>query len=307
MLYICPTPIGNLEDVTLRVLTVLKAVELIACEDTRHTRIFLDRHTISTRLVSFHEHNEEQRLSTLLPLLREGKDVAVVSDAGMPGVSDPGFTLVRACAAEGLPVTVLPGPSAVPTALVASGLPADRFAFVGFLARSANKMAEQIAAFDGTGAAVVTFEAPRRLAATLTSIGARWPERRLAVCRELTKLHEQVLRGTAAEVQAALPDPVRGEIVLVLEPYGQMAATRRSARRQAAARAGGGGEAGPAGAAPEMSAMVAGAASIEAALRELSDAGVGTKKAAGIVAGLTGLPRRQVYALALGVREGEEA
>jgi 16S rRNA (cytidine1402-2'-O)-methyltransferase len=307
MLYICPTPIGNLEDVTLRVLTVLNSVELIACEDTRHTRIFLDRHTISTRLVSFHEHNEEQRLGTLLPLLREGKDVAVVSDAGMPGISDPGFTLVRACAAEGLPVTVLPGPSSVPTALVASGLPFDRFAFVGFLARSANKMAEQIAAFDGTGAAVVAFEAPRRLGATLAAIGARWPERRLAVCRELTKMHEQVLRGTAAEVQAALPDPVRGEIVLVLEPYGQTASTRRSARRQVAARAGGGGEAGPGGTGPEMAASMAGAASIEAALRELLDAGVGTKKAAGIVAGLTGLPRRQVYDLALGIREGEEA
>ena len=156
-------------------------MELIACEDTRHTRILLDRHGIGTRLVSFHEHNEEQRLGMLLPLLREGKDVAVVSDAGMPGVSDPGFTLVRACAAEGLPVTVLPGPSAVPTALVASGLPADRFAFVGFLARGANKLVEQIAAFDGTGAAVVAFEAPRRLAASLAAIGealaraARWP------------------------------------------------------------------------------------------------------------------------------------
>ena len=167
MLYICPTPIGNLEDVTLRVLTVLRSAELIACEDTRHTRILLDRHGITARLVSFHEHNEEQRLGVLLPLLREGKDVAVVSDAGMPGLSDPGFTLVRACAAEGLPVTVLPGPSAVPTALVASGLPADRFAFVGFLPRGAKKLVEQIAAFDGTGAAVVAFEAPRRLTATL--------------------------------------------------------------------------------------------------------------------------------------------
>ncbi len=143
----------------------------------------------------------------LLPLLREGKDVAVVSDAGMPGVSDPGFTLVRACAAEDLPVTVLPGPSAVPTALVASGLPADRFAFVGFLARGSNKLVEQIAAFDGTGAAVVAFEAPRRLAASLAAIGKRWPERRLAVCRELTKMHEQVLRGTAAEVTHGLAGP----------------------------------------------------------------------------------------------------
>lgn len=271
MLYICPTPIGNLEDVTLRVLTVLRTVELIACEDTRHTRILLDRHGIDTRLVSFHEHNEEQRLDVLLPLLRDGKDVAVVSDAGMPGLSDPGFILVRACAAEGLPVTVLPGASAVPTAMVASGLPADRFAFIGFLARGASRLVEQVAAFDGTGAAVVAFEAPRRLAASLEVIGKRWPDRRLAVCRELTKLHEQVLRGAAAEVLAQLPDPVRGEIVLVLEPAGRE---------------------GAAGTAVSDTALLA-------ALRDLLDAGVGTKKAAAIVAGLTGLPKRRVYDVAV--------
>jgi 16S rRNA (cytidine1402-2'-O)-methyltransferase len=289
MLYICPTPIGNLEDVTLRVLAVLKRVELIACEDTRHTRILLDRYNIGTRLVSFHEHNEEQRMSVLLPLLREDKDVAVVSDAGMPGVNDPGFTLVRACAAEDLPVTVLPGPSAVPTALVASGLPADRFVFIGFLARSASKLGEQIGAFDGTGAAVVAFEAPRRLAASLAAIGKRWPERRLAVCRELTKMHEQVLRGTAAEVIGALSDPVRGEIVLVLEPAGR------------AAGSSGGGSAGS-----ETGPVSFGASdtALQAALRDLLAAGVGTKKAAGIVAGLTGQPKRQVYDLALRVRDG---
>ena len=310
MLYICPTPIGNLEDVTLRVLAVLKKVELIACEDTRHTRILLERHGVSTRLVSFHEHNEEQRLGTLLPLLREGKDVAVVSDAGMPGINDPGFTLVRACAAEDLPVTVLPGPSAVPTALVASGLPADRFVFVGFLARGANKLAEQIAVFDGTGAAVVAFEAPRRLSATLASIGARWPERRLAVCREMTKLHEQVLRGTAVQVREVLPERVRGEIVLVLEPAGMSMVVGRAVRRRAdAGGAGGsvasgatGGAANPCG----VEAAVAGPAHIEVALRDLLAAGVGTKKAAGIVAGLTGLQRRQVYEMALDILGREE-
>jgi 16S rRNA (cytidine1402-2'-O)-methyltransferase len=289
MLYICPTPIGNLEDVTLRVLSVLKSVELIACEDTRHTRILLDRHGISARLVSFHEHNEEQRLGALLPLLREGKDVAVVSDAGMPGLSDPGFTLVRACAAEGLPVTVLPGASAVPTALVASGLPTDRFVFVGFLARGTNKPLEQIAAFDGTGAAVVAFEAPRRLRTTLKAIGLRWPDRRLAVCRELTKLHEQVVRGTADEVLDALPEPVRGEIVLVLEPGGRPALTAGRGVGGGIERAGAGRPSGSDDA-------------TQAALRDLLECGVGTKKAAAIVAGLTGLPRRQVYALALGVR-----
>lgn len=284
MLYICPTPIGNLEDVTLRVLSVLKTVDVIACEDTRHTRILLDRYGISTKLVSFHEHNEEQRLNVLLPLLRAGQDVAVVSDAGMPGLSDPGFTLVRACAAEGLPVTVLPGPSAVPTALVASGLPVDRFAFVGFLPRGANKLIEQIGAFDATEAAVVAFEAPRRLRATLKAIGARWPDRRMAVCRELTKVHEQVIRGTALEIEAALPNPLRGEIVLVLEPA---TARTRTAGRKIAERA----------AEDEDQVYVA--------LRELVRLGVGTKKAAGIVAALTGIPARRAYELALEARNLE--
>ena len=192
----------------------------MACEDTRHTRILLDRHGISARLTSFHDYNEEQRLTALLPLLREGKDVALVSDAGMPGLSDPGFSLVRACAAEGIPVTVLPGASSISTALVISGLPTDRFAFVGFLPRAKTKLVEQLAAFEGTGTALVAFESPRRIRASLEVIGARWPERRLAVCRELTKLHEEVIRGTAAEILERLADPVRGEIVLVLEPGG---------------------------------------------------------------------------------------
>ncbi len=274
MLYLCPTPIGNLQDVTLRVLEVLRSVELVACEDTRHTRILLDRHGIKARLVSFHDHNEEQRLAALLPLLREGKDVAVVSDAGMPGLSDPGFTLVRACAAEGLPVTVLPGPSAVSTALVLSGLPGDRFAFVGFLARTKGRLLEQVAAFDGTGAAVVAFESPRRVRATVAALGERWPDRQMAVCRELTKVHEEAVRGTAPEVLEGLSDPVRGEIVLVLEPA----------------------DAQPA----------AGADIGEAALRameELLEAGVGAKRAAGIVAGLTGLPVRGLYEAGLKIKQ----
>jgi 16S rRNA (cytidine1402-2'-O)-methyltransferase len=285
MLYICPTPIGNLDDVTLRVLSTLKSADLIACEDTRHTRILLDRHGIGTRLVSFHEHNEEQRLGVLLPMLREGRTIAVVSDAGMPGLSDPGFTLVRACAEEGLPVTVLPGPSAVPTALVASGLPADRFVFVGFLPRGTSKLVAQIAAFDGTGAAVVAFEAPRRVRGTLKAIAGRWPERRLAVCRELTKLHEQVIRGTAADVYGELAERVRGEIVLVLEPAGGARSTE----------------------AVTDSALTAGDERSRTAVRELLGCGVGTKKVAAIVAGLTGVPRRQVYDLALRLLAEEES
>lgn len=287
MLYLCPTPIGNLGDVTLRVLEVLRTADLVACEDTRHTRVLLDRHGVAARLISFHEHNEESRLAALLPLLREGKSVAVVSDAGMPGLSDPGFTLVRACAAEGLPVTVLPGPSAVSTALVLSGLPTDRFAFVGFLARGKAKLIEQLGGFDGTGATVVAFESPRRIRASLAAIGGRWPERRLAVCRELTKIHEEAVRGTAAEVLERLADSVRGEIVLVLEPAGGVESRAAAAGGGGAGRAFGGREA------------------ARRALAELLDAGLGTKKAAGIVAGLTGMSRKAAYELALELADAE--
>lgn len=286
MLYICPTPIGNLQDITLRTLEVLGRVELIACEDTRHTRILLERHGITARLMSFHEHNEEQRIQAVLPLLREGKDVAVVSDAGMPGLSDPGFTLVRACAAEDIPVTVLPGPSAVSTALVLSGLPTDRFAFVGFLARSRTRLLEQLARFEGTGAALVAFESPRRIRASLAAIGERWPERELAVCRELTKLHEEVLRGTAGQVLELLSDAVRGEVVLVLAPSGAVRAPSKSA--------------GLDGTAPALVGDVEQRA--RAALAELARLGVGTKKAAGIVAGLTGLSARRAYELGVEAR-----
>ncbi len=281
MLYLCATPIGNLGDVTLRVLEVLRTADLVACEDTRHTRILLDRHGVTARLISFHEHNEEARLAAILPLLREGKSVAVVSDAGMPGLSDPGFTLVRACAAEGLPVTVVPGPSAVSTALVLSGLPTDRFAFVGFLARGKAKLIEQLAGFDGTGTTVLAFESPRRVRASLAAIGGRWPERRLAVCRELTKIHEEAVRGTAAEVLEHLADPVRGEIVLVLEPAGGLGPGAAAAGRGSAG-----------GACVDREA-------VRRALAELMAAGLGTKRAAGLVAGLTGMSKKVAYELAL--------
>ena len=218
MLYICPTPIGNLGDITLRALEVLRSADVVACEDTRHTGRLLSHYGIKTRLLSNQEHNEDRRLDTLLPLLREGENVVLVSDAGMPGLSDPGFTLVRACAAEGIPVTVLPGASAIDTALVASGLPTDRFTFAGFLPRGRQKLVSFLEGAGAAGGTVVVFESGRRLAATLAAITVRWPERRLAVCRELTKLHEQVLRGTAAEVASNLGDETRGEAVLVLAP-----------------------------------------------------------------------------------------
>ncbi|MCL5942034.1 MAG: 16S rRNA (cytidine(1402)-2'-O)-methyltransferase [Actinobacteria bacterium] len=281
MLFVCPTPIGNLEDVTLRVLAVLGRADVVVCEDTRHTRRLLARHGLSPpHLLSFHEHNETARLETVLDLLREGKRVALVSDAGMPGLSDPGFTLVRACAAEGLPVTVLPGPSAISTALVASGLPTDRFVFVGFLPRGAAKAVAALEGAGRVGGSVVAFESPRRLRATLAAVGERWPSRPLAVCRELTKLHEQVLRGTAAEVLGALAEPVRGEIVLVLGP------------EEAGAEAPGIAAEAPVGAAENLERVLAG----------LLRGGLGTKEAAALVARLTGRPVREVYAATLAAK-----
>jgi len=196
-LVVCPTPIGNLEDVTLRVLDVLARADVVACEDTRHTRVLLERHDISARLLSLHEHNERARASELVARIGAGALVALVSDAGTPLVSDPGFALMRACHDAELPVEVLPGPSAVVTALVASGLPAERWCFAGFLPRARGELETLLA---GATETLVAFESPRRLAATLTLLAARDPERPVAVCRELTKLHEEVVRGSAREV-----------------------------------------------------------------------------------------------------------
>ncbi len=212
-LLVCPTPIGNLEDVTLRVLRVLGEADAVACEDTRHTRVLLERHGIAAQLVSFHEHNERARAAELAQRIADGEVVALVSDAGMPLVSDPGFALVQACLAGGLPVEVLPGPSAVLSALVASGLPAERWCFVGFLPRARGELASLLSSATQT---LVAFESPRRLAGTLELLAELDPTRRLAVCRELTKLHEEVARGSAAELAARYRErPPRGEVVLV--------------------------------------------------------------------------------------------
>jgi len=213
-LVVCPTPIGNLEDVTLRVLAALRAADLVACEDTRHTRKLLDRYGVTGALVSYHEHNERERSAELVARMRSGAVVALVSDAGMPLVSDPGFILVQACIAAGLSVEVLPGPSSALAALVASGLPADRWRFVGFLPR---KKAELERLLLGTPETLVAFESPQRLVATLALLAGKDPGRPVAVCRELTKLHEEVRRGTAAEIGAHYErEPPRGEVVLVV-------------------------------------------------------------------------------------------
>lgn len=215
---VCPTPIGNLADVTLRVLDTLREADAIACEDTRRTRLLLDRYGIEGKLVSFHEHNERTRAGELVRRIRAGDLVALVSDAGMPVVSDPGFLLVRECLAAGVAVEVLPGPSAVEVAVVASGLPAARWCFVGFLPRKRGRRERLLAE---TAETLVAFESPKRLPATLDMLAELDPERPLAVCRELTKLHEEVARGTAADLaQRYRERPPKGEVVLVIGAAG---------------------------------------------------------------------------------------
>src|SRR5881398_2502536 len=192
-LAVCATPIGNLDDVTLRLLVELRSADVILCEDTRHSRVLLDRHGISgAKLLSYHEHNETKRTAELLPRLLAGERVALVSDAGMPGVSDPGARIVRAALDADVPVTVLPGPSAVETALVVSGFGGGAFQYLGFLPRGAGALS---ALWPTLTMTTVAFESPQRLPATLASLASFDPARAVAVCRELTKKFEEVVRG----------------------------------------------------------------------------------------------------------------
>ncbi len=258
-LIVCPTPIGNLEDVTLRVLATLREADVVACEDTRRTRQLLDRYGVSATLVSYHEHNEAARSAELVRKMHAGAVVALVSDAGMPLVSDPGFLLVRACVAAGLAVEVLPGPSAALAALVASALPADRWRFEGFLPRRRAELQRVFAAEE----TVVAFESPRRVAASLAVLAEIDPGRRVAVCRELTKLHEEVVRGTAGELAERYgTEAPRGEVALVVGP------------------------------APPAEADLARAVD---ALRRLVDAGAKPRPAAAVVAELTGAAANALY------------
>jgi len=258
-LVVCPTPIGNLEDITLRVLSVLREADVVACEDTRRTRVLLDRYGVSATLVSYHEHNERERSAQLVKRMREGETVALVSDAGMPLVSDPGYVLVQACVAAGLAVEVLPGPSAALAALVASGLPAETWRFVGFLPRKKGELAQVFAAPE----TVVAFESPHRLAASLAALAAIDGAREIAVCRELTKVHEEVVRGSAAELaQRFGAHETKGEIVLVVA-----GAPREEGDLDAAL----------------------------AALRRLVDAGAKARPAAAVVSDLTGVPANALY------------
>ncbi|HEY2220218.1 MAG TPA: 16S rRNA (cytidine(1402)-2'-O)-methyltransferase [Gaiellaceae bacterium] len=265
MLSVCATPIGNLDDVTLRVLAELRAADVVLAEDTRHTRGLLRRHGIEAKLVSYHEHNEAERVAELLPRLLAGERVALVSDAGLPGISDPGSRLVQAALDASVQVTVLPGPSAVETALVASGLVADRYAFVGFLPRKAGALAELLTELAPWQWPVVAFESPQRLPATLRSVAAAAPEREIAVCRELTKRFEEIVRGPARDLAARFAEPPKGEITLVLAPV--------EAERQGV--------------------------EAQRAVADLVAAGTPRRAAVDVVARLTDVPRNELYRASL--------
>jgi len=229
-LTVVATPIGNLSDISPRARETLREADVIACEDTRRTGLLLQALALKVPLVSLHAHNEAARLPELLTRLEAGARIAVVSDAGMPGVSDPGARLVDAAHAAGITVEVIPGPSAVTAAIAASGAPADRFAFAGFLPRKAGERAALLADLDRLGWPVVGFESPQRLAGLLADIAAQDPKRRVAICRELSKLYEETLVGSAGDLAARLATaPVRGEVTIVLWP-------RDDARRAAAAQ-----------------------------------------------------------------------
>jgi 16S rRNA (cytidine1402-2'-O)-methyltransferase len=217
-LFICATPIGNLEDVTLRLLRILGEVDVIAAEDTRRTRKLLTYHGVrGGRLVAYHQANERRQTAHLVELLRKGSRIALVSDGGMPAISDPGYRMVRACIAEGIPFEVIPGPSSIPAALVASGLPTARFAFEGFLPRSQGEKLSRLESLAPDDRTLIIFESPSRVRGTLEALRSTLGDRRMALARELTKIHEEVIRGTVSEVIEQVTEDPLGEIVLVVE------------------------------------------------------------------------------------------
>jgi len=267
-LYVVATPLGNLEDVTLRALRVLREASLIACEDTRRTAKLLRAHGISTRTTSYFEHNERWKGEQILAELRLGRDVALVSDAGTPGISDPGFRLVREARAAGLCVLPVPGASAAVAALSVAGLPTDRFLFVGFLPAKASARQKAIAEFTSARETLVFYESPVRVLATLADLQAAFGDREAFLGRELTKLHEEHLRGPLSTLRAGLSsrEAVKGEIVLVLAGASEAPAPQESA---------------------------------EVLFSRLVEAGKTRRQAVKEVARALGLPAREVYARVL--------
>jgi 16S rRNA (cytidine1402-2'-O)-methyltransferase len=266
-LAVCATPIGNLDDVTLRVLAELRDADIVLCEDTRRTRILLDRHSIRpASLLSYHRHSEASRVAQLLPLLEADARVALVSDAGLPGINDPGARLVTAAIEAGVPVSVLPGASAVETALVVSGLAGQQYRFLGYLPRRTREREALWRELAGWPHPAVAFESPGRLPGLLASLAGAQPERRVVVCRELTKRYEEVARGTAVELARRFDESPKGEITLVLGP----------------------GEKADEDDAPDVSLAVL-------AVRELVDAGASRRVAADVVSRLRGVSRNLLY------------
>ena len=278
-LYLVATPIGNLGDVTFRAIEVLRSVPLIAAEDTRIARRLLGRYDVPTRTVSYHARSGPGRLGELLAHLRAGTDLALVTDAGTPAVSDPGMELAAAWAAEGGRVEAIPGASSVLAAVAVSGIAGPQWVFEGFLPRSGRARRDRLAAIAADERGAVIFEAPRRLRDTLVDLAAACgPERPAAVCRELTKLHEQVVRGSLAELGAAVDDgtiPARGEVAVVV---GWSA-----------------GATGPGGAAAAEAVRASDEATALAAVEALVSGGLGRAEAARRVAAATGIPRRRLY------------
>jgi 16S rRNA (cytidine1402-2'-O)-methyltransferase len=269
-LFLVATPIGHLEDMTLRALRVLREARLVLAEDTRRTRILLERHAIAARPVSLHTHNEAARTARVLAVLEAGGSAALVSDAGTPLVSDPGERLVAAAIQAGHAVVAVPGPSAVLAALSVSGLPAVPFAFAGFLPRRARERDAWLEAWRERAETLVLFESPRRLAATLRAMAGILGERPACVARELTKLHEEVARGSLGELADRFAKGARGEVTLVV------------------------------GGRPESAASPS--PDLDAAIRAGLAAGEPTRELAARIAELHGVPRREVYARALALR-----
>jgi 16S rRNA (cytidine1402-2'-O)-methyltransferase len=260
-LTVCPTPIGNLGDISERIRTALADADVVACEDTRRAGLLYERLELDTpRLMSNHEGNEDDRAVQLAQAIERGARVVLISDAGTPAISDPGYPLIRTCIERNLDIEVLPGPSAITTALVASGLPVARWRFEGFLPRRAGELERLLQSMD----TVVAFESPRRLPASLRALAALAPDRPAAVCRELTKLHEEVVRGPLAELSRRFRGDIKGEIVVVIAP----------SRKRAAA--------------PDTGFAVD-------ALRRLVQAGARPRAAAGVVAALTGTRPNELY------------
>ncbi len=270
-LYLCATPIGNLEDITYRTVRCLREADLIAAEDTRHTKQLLSAYEIDTPLTSYHEHNKAEKGPLLIQKLQEGTMLALVSDAGMPAICDPGSDLVRLAIEAGIPVVPLPGPNAGLTGLIASGMDTTRFTFIGFLPKTQKHrlpVLESIQSYEGT---LIFYEAPHRIQNVLTEIMAVLGDRQAVLCRELTKKYEQYMRGTLSQLKDKLAaQGVRGEFVILV-----------------------------AGAEPQMMAAADGSVDYASLVQELMDQGVDKKEAVRMVARRCGVPKRSVYQAAL--------